>query len=95
MSGSEEEWIMERHWGFTKAKDDSTREYNVEHPRWETYRVIGTDFKLNFDRSFGKEFKFLNDAVPNSVFLAEGSAFELKERAKFNLNNLKEGFLLT
>ena len=33
-AGSEEEFITEHYWGYTKQRDGSTIEYGVEHPRW-------------------------------------------------------------
>lgn len=35
--GSEEEFITEHYWGYTKITNNSTSEYGVEHPRWEVY----------------------------------------------------------
>lgn len=37
--GSEEEFITEHYWGYTKAGHKKTFEYNVEHPKWNIYDV--------------------------------------------------------
>jgi hypothetical protein len=31
--GSEEEFITEHYWGYTRQRDGGTIEYRVEHPR--------------------------------------------------------------
>src|SRR6201996_9299317 len=36
-AGSEEEFITEHYFGYTKRSDGSTSEYGVEHPRWKVY----------------------------------------------------------
>lgn len=33
--GSEEEFITEHYWGYTRISENKTSEYGVEHPRWE------------------------------------------------------------
>lgn len=73
ISGSEAEFITEHFWGYAKWDDHTSNEYEVGHPRWNTYQV--TKYQINFDFAaiYGKDFKFLNDFSPKSVFLAEGS----------------------
>jgi len=34
LAGSEEEFITEHYWGYTKIGVNKTSEYGVEHPRW-------------------------------------------------------------
>lgn len=63
--GSVEEFITEHYWGYGTARDGSTLEYRVEHPRWRvaaagTSRVRG---------AFGSDWL----QSPVSAFLAEGS----------------------
>lgn len=71
--GSEAEFITEHYWGYTKIKDDKTSEYPVEHPRWQVYQVKEYDIDVDFEAVYGKDFAFLNNEQPMSVFLAEGS----------------------
>jgi len=72
--GSEEEFVTEHYWGYTKRSDGSTAVYQVEHPRWETYRVQSYEIAVDFERLYGVEFGFLDGARESSVLLAEGSA---------------------
>ncbi len=71
--GSEEEFITEHYWGYTKINDTKTIEYAVEHPRWEVYPVSCYNIDINFKSVYGKDFAFLENEKPLSVMLAEGS----------------------
>jgi hypothetical protein len=73
-SGSEEEFITEHYWGYTKRSDRSTSAYEVRHPRWETYRLQSYEIAVDFGLLYGREFAFLTDQWVSSVLLAEGSA---------------------
>lgn len=70
---SEEEFITEHYWGYTKIAENRTSEYGVEHPRWEVYPVKEYKIDVDFGANYGNDFNFLNVAQPNSVMLAEGS----------------------
>jgi uncharacterized protein YqjF (DUF2071 family) len=37
--GSEQEFITEHYWGYTRQRDGGTVEYQVRHPRWRTWSV--------------------------------------------------------
>lgn len=75
---SEEEFITEHYWGYTKVKDKCTSEYGVEHPRWDVYRTLDYTIDVDFGDIYGQTFGFLKGETPRSVFLAEGSAIEVK-----------------
>lgn len=79
---SEEEFITEHYWGYTKINESSTSEYNVTHPKWKVYKLIDHSINVNFENTYGKEFSFLNSEMPVSVFLAEGSEIEVKVGGK-------------
>jgi len=72
-SNTEEEFITEHYWGYSKISENKTGEYKVEHPRWAVYPVEQYNIDCDFGKLYGHEFGFLNAANPNSVFLAEGS----------------------
>jgi uncharacterized protein len=76
--GSEEEFITEHYWGYTKAKGNGTSEYGVEHPRWQVYPALDYNVIVDFAGNYGSQFGFLNKAIPKSVFVAEGSAIKVK-----------------
>lgn len=77
-SGSEEEFITEHYWGYTKISDRQTSEYGVEHPPWEVYKTKGYSIDVDFGNIYGPTFAFLNTETPKSVFLAEGSEIKVK-----------------
>jgi uncharacterized protein len=76
--GSEEEFITEHYWGYTKTRNNGTAEYEVEHPRWLVYPVKDYSIDVNFGAVYGSDFDFLKTATPKSVFLAEGSLIKVK-----------------
>ena len=80
--GSEEEFITEHYWGYTKRSETKTSEYEVTHPRWEVYPVHSHTISVNFGEVYGEDFTILNTLVPNSVFLAEGSETAVKSGKK-------------
>lgn len=76
--GSEEEFITEHYWGYTKITDSKTSEYGVEHPRWEVYPLKDYLIDVDFEDIYGHDFGFLKTEMPKSVFLAEGSLIKVK-----------------
>jgi uncharacterized protein YqjF (DUF2071 family) len=81
--GSEEEFITEHYWGYTKIGANKTSEYGVEHPRWEVYPVKDYKINVDFGINYGNDFAFLTQAKPNSVMLAEGSEIRVLKGKKF------------
>jgi uncharacterized protein YqjF (DUF2071 family) len=71
--GSEEEFITDHYWGYTRLDSARTSEYGVEHPRWEVYKTLDYTIDVNFADVYGQPFAFLSRERPRSVFLAEGS----------------------
>ncbi len=80
--GSEEEFITEHYWGYTKRKNGKTSEYGVEHPRWDVFKTLDYTIKTDFEKNYGVDFAFLNSETPCSVFLADGSDIEVKKGSK-------------
>ncbi|WP_231459470.1 YqjF family protein [Pedobacter sp. Leaf132] len=81
--GSEEEFITEHYWGYTKLGVNKTSEYGVEHPRWEVYPIKDYKIDVDFGVNYGPDFAFLNNANPDSVMLAEGSEIRVLKGKKF------------
>ena len=73
-AGSEAEFITEHYWGYTKRSRGSTSEYGVQHPRWSVYPINSFNVEVDFAALYGAAFATLNNTVPTSVLLAEGSA---------------------
>ena len=78
--GSVEEFITEHYWGYAQVNDRKTNEYQVTHPRWEHYPVQDFTIRADFARNYGADFGFMNNLVPASVMLAEGSAITVESK---------------
>ncbi|GAO41757.1 hypothetical protein FPE01S_01_07710 [Flavihumibacter petaseus NBRC 106054] len=76
-AGSEEEFITEHYWGYTRITSTKTSEYQVEHPKWDVYPTKGYHIDVDFGNIYGEEFDFLKNENPKSVFLAEGSPIKV------------------
>jgi uncharacterized protein YqjF (DUF2071 family) len=72
--GSEEEFITEHYWGYTRRSRGSTSAYAVKHPRWQVYPIRSFRIEADFAALYGPAFASLNREQPASVLLAEGSA---------------------
>lgn len=77
---TEEEFITEHYWGYTRLANGDTSEYNVQHPRWNIYNVV--DYKANVDAVYlyGKQWHEYLSASPTSVFMADGSPVTIFNR---------------
>jgi uncharacterized protein len=75
--GSKEEFIAEHYWGYAKFNARTTFEYAVAHPRWKIHKVRSYTIKCDFEKLYGAAFSFLNNAKPDTVFMAKGSAIEI------------------
>lgn len=76
--GSEEEFILEHYWGYTKG-NKRTVEYQVQHPTWEVYPVRSYGIDVDFGSVYGKQFASLSNEKPASVFLVEGSEISVSK----------------
>lgn len=84
-AGSVEEFITEHYWGFTKRSDGGTSQYEVKHPSWVVYPVRKYTIDADFGALYGPLFAGLNDAEPESVLLAEGSAVSVDSGSRLPL----------
>jgi uncharacterized protein YqjF (DUF2071 family) len=77
--GSEEEFITEHYWGYTRQRDGGTIEYQVEHPSWNVWSV--SEAKLNCDIAplYGTQYANALRGAPSSAFLADGSAIIVRQ----------------
>jgi uncharacterized protein YqjF (DUF2071 family) len=71
--GSKEEFITQHFWGYSSTKKKETIEYEVTHPKWESYPVKSYTINCDFGRIYGTSFDYLSQTHPESVMLAEGS----------------------
>ena len=79
---SEAEFITEHYFGYTKINENATFEYQVTHPRWQQFEVTKNESVIDFEGVYGKEFAFIKDLKPTSVFLAIGSKITIEDKRK-------------
>jgi uncharacterized protein YqjF (DUF2071 family) len=72
-NGSEEEFITEHYWGYTRQRDGGTSEYRVEHPRWNVWRTSDASLSGNVAPVYDEEFARALSGPPRSAFVADGS----------------------
>ena len=82
--GSEEEFITEHYWGYTKRSRGNTSEYGVLHPRWSVYPIHDFSIDVDFGGLYGVPFAALSQAAPASVLLAEGSAVSVSQGTRLS-----------
>jgi len=82
---SEAEFITEHYFAYTKYDENMTFEYEVTHPRWEQFEIINYKIEVDFENNYGKDFIFLNETKPISVFLAKGSKITVENKKKIRL----------
>jgi uncharacterized protein YqjF (DUF2071 family) len=75
---SEETFITEHYWGYTRQRDGGTVEYQVEHPPWRVWQAEGVEFDCDAKAMYGPEFALALSRKPSSAFVAEGSGVVLR-----------------
>ena len=73
-NGSEERFITEHYWGYTRQRDGSTVEYRVAHDPWRVWSVAKPWIQGDCSPTYGAELARILEAPPTSAFLADGSA---------------------
>ncbi len=69
-----EQFIFEHYFGYTKINNITTEEYTINHPSWKINKVLQYTIDCDFETMYGPAFSCLQQATPDSVFLAEGSS---------------------
>jgi uncharacterized protein YqjF (DUF2071 family) len=72
-AGSEEEFITEHYWGYSRQRNGGTVEYRVEHPRWRVWRAAAASLDCRAAELYGPQFAAALASPPSSAFLADGS----------------------
>ena len=75
--GSEEEFIAEHYWGYSRQRDGSTKEFRVEHPSWEYWPAASANVSGPIPQFYAPEFAETLSRPPDSAFLADGSAVKV------------------
>jgi uncharacterized protein len=71
--GSEEEFITEHFWGYTRQRNGRTIEYEVRHPSWRVWKTADAELECDAARLYGPPFADALASAPCSAFLAQGS----------------------
>lgn len=72
-SDSEEEFITEHYWGYTRQRDGGTVEYRVQHPRWNVWNSPDARLEGSVERVYGEPWARVLAGPPRSAFVADGS----------------------
>lgn len=84
-ANSHGEFIIEHYWGYTKRGENRTDEYRVEHPKWELFATENAKIDVDFGKTYGDEFAFLNEVAPYSILLAKGSEIAVHKGEKLKI----------
>ena len=87
LSDTEEEFITEHYWGYTKINSKKSFEYEVTHPKWDQYEITSSRINVDFEKTYGRNFSLLNEIKPKSIILAEGSAITVENKNKISTVN--------
>jgi uncharacterized protein len=80
--GTEEHFLTTQSYGYTAQRHDAAWQYRIEHPVWDMYAVTKYKVDVDFDTLFGKQFDFLNNQTPQSVYLLAGSDVAIRMRQR-------------
>jgi len=73
VANSEEEFITEHYWGYTRQRDGGTIEYRVDHPRWNVWNARSPRLSGDLASVYGNAFARVLAGEPRSAFVADGS----------------------
>ena len=82
---SETEFITEHYWGYARTSNNTSNEYEVTHPKWQTYPVRSYKIDVDYRLVYGDQFTVLNTIQPSSVMLAEGSLITVENKRKITI----------
>jgi hypothetical protein len=85
-AGSQEEFITEHYWGYTRQRDGGTVEYRVEHPRWHVWPVAQAGLEGDLAEIYGPAVAGVLSDAPASAFLADGSAVTVFAPSRLHLH---------
>ena len=70
---TEQEFITEHYWGYSRQRDGGTVEYRVDHPRWCVQAARESHLECDAAGLYGEVFRQVLSVPPASAFLADGS----------------------
>jgi uncharacterized protein YqjF (DUF2071 family) len=72
-AGTEQEFITEHYWGYSRQRDGGTLEYRVDHPKWRVWAARKSQLECDAAGLYGAVFGEFLSVPPASAFLADGS----------------------
>jgi len=78
VAGTAAEFIAEHYWGYSRQRDGSTLEYQVEHPPWRV-QAAAASLECAGAGLYGPAFAEVLHSPPASEFLAEGSPVTVRK----------------
>ena len=72
--GSDEEFLSDRLWGYTRQRDGGTVEYRVDHSRWKVWSPATFQLEGPLAEFYDEPFASILSEAPASAFIADGSA---------------------
>ncbi|HMF99802.1 MAG TPA: DUF2071 domain-containing protein [Gemmatimonadaceae bacterium] len=72
--GSDEDFLSDRDWGYTRQRDGGTIEYRVEHPNWRVWSDARWELDGPLGEFYDAPFADILSGVPASASVSEGSA---------------------
>lgn len=82
VEGSDEQFILERYYGYSEYDKETTFEYEVCHASWEHFKVTDFNIEVDFEQTYGAAFAILNQTPPDSVMMAQGSRISIENKRK-------------
>lgn len=79
---SDDAFVAERHWGYTRQRDGSTLEYEVTHPVWRVWKVTAPVLAADVTELYGRAFADALARPPASALIAEGSAVSVSSPSR-------------
>ncbi|TWT97942.1 hypothetical protein Pla108_20970 [Botrimarina colliarenosi] len=70
---SEEAFITEHYWGYSRQRHGGTIEYEVEHPPWKVARAAESKLEADIATLYGHEFREALSGPPSTTFVSDGS----------------------
>ena len=76
---SEEAFITEHYWGYTRRSATKTLEYEVAHPSWRLWQNCVAEVDCDADLLYGEVFAEVLKQPPTSCLLADGSPVKVHQ----------------
>ena len=81
-SPAEQDFFVDRHWGYCTQRDGSCLEYRFNHPPWKTYNCLDTDTGAAVADFYGPAFSNILGKRPDIALGSRGSAVTLERGSR-------------